>query len=1151
MSEALLNQIITVQLQGNVLMAQQVRQMGRGFQALGDRVDRMGRSITRSMRQSGRATQRASRQTRSGLTNIQSGLVQLSTWLLNTNVKINNVFSNMKVRFSEAESAMTQLKITMGLSGETALTNAKGMQSFGEAVGQIDLLARTTQFTQKEVANAFTALVQSGRSVEEASKMISSTLQFATASGGLVGLKDSVDLATLTIGTLGGGVTEVDANLNMLLRTAQKTKIGFTDLRQVLQSMRAAFSRFKEEGGISREAELMALAASAKSLGLSAGNSGEKVDQFSSALLGMVSAAEKSSLMLNRVGASGRKSVRFSAKREQLVRFFGADLLSTGELQRQLKTQESNIRLLQDEFVKRQILNFNQSSQKYEKRGMSDLISVFVRNFTRLSKTQGIGEGMAEVITAKAFGTKAASTMLKAIIALAQNAGVPIDQAGEHFRSLVKVLQKNLHDLLKADEEAKKTLAYRTKVLDSAIEALSNTVFKHDIVAISALDTYKETISATNELMRSNKSLAATVSFLGRGLQLLTGVGTTVGFTLVAAATFSTALTFAVTNTAGAVVGLSGTLGAFARIFLLPTLTVVGQLTLGLGALGLGVVALMRYLSEGKSIGEGFKILLDNIKYAAMGAGGMINLVFNKKYSNQNVKTLVKDYYKTSDALADIEKQMDQLKARGGDLEFSNLKGLEKQYDSLGAKLSSIKGVLGESGYVGLDALGVRGKKGIATGIASTIEIVKQLFRGLAIIGEGALVPILASMEAILYGLQAAFIVVTFPIRVLAGALGYTLDAIDGTKFALTALGYALGAIIAFKGLFFVWGMLRRSLDMVTSGFARVGTGINNYITTTSTRLGTANRASQASLNRNSSAIQRLELAYFAVTGSANQFTSALRRTSNGASLTSQHFNTQAQRLTTLRNRLNSTRGALIGLGGAAATVGGLMSTSQDESTAKLGQQLMMWGTLSTLLITFATTVAPLVGAAFTFLAAGALGAFGAVLLIAGAIAGVTYLLMKLIKYSTSSSESTHEDPYKDSKASPAGIRTTSVGDMRKEADVYYDLHTPKLNPNVTSNVPSLVPAGQAQRLGGNVPHHDYSVRPFEYLPTQTNVINESYTQSSATSGRSVTITNPDQTIINIDTLELKTSGSPEQLKKTLRDIGTVRKHKVTPSMSQ
>ena len=158
MANPQLTQSINLQIQGT-------RQVSNEIRGVTQNLDSMTNAFNRSSRSQGQH-QKQTKTSQQGLSNIQAGLVQLSTWLLNTNVRINNLFDNMTRRFVESETAVNQLKITMGLAGESQRNPmfAARFEEFERFKSTIDELAMTTEYTKREVADAFTALVQSGRS---------------------------------------------------------------------------------------------------------------------------------------------------------------------------------------------------------------------------------------------------------------------------------------------------------------------------------------------------------------------------------------------------------------------------------------------------------------------------------------------------------------------------------------------------------------------------------------------------------------------------------------------------------------------------------------------------------------------------------------------------------------------------------------------------------------------------------------------------------------------------------------------------------------------------------------------------------------------------------------------------------------------------
>ena len=810
-------------------LAASLRRLERNFGQYGQQANRAGQQThrtnqrmqqtTRNANQAGQAVRRMG----GGISNIQAGLVQLSNYLLILNQRITNTFANMTKRFTNAEDAMTQLKITLGLGGKTSVIDPKGFAAFEESTQLINKLAATTQFTKKEVANAFTELVQSGRNLQESNKLIASTLQMATASGGMIDLKEATEVATLSIGTLGAKVEEVPDVLNMLVRLSNKTKIGFTDLRGVMESLGSSFVNLGDEG-VKRSTALMVMAAALRTLGDKGKGAGHHVGQFFRTLTGIQKVLARGKLRFEG-GLFGKG--RVNLKRESLARLFGVDRMSEEELvratDRVVKIGPNYIKRLQDEFMKRQFLR-PLGGGKYGKIESVELMKNIARAFIRLRKEAG--EGGAEHIVATAFGQEAGVKMLQAIIRFADQAGVGIEGAADHFANSMKVMMTNEKDLMRATEESQKTLSYRLKVLDSAYDNLSNTIYKHDLVNKDAVDTHKEIVSAVGVLMEKNEGLASSVALLGRGLQFLSGVGANVGFTLVAAATFSHGLTMSLRGTSVAAAGLSGTLRAFGTMFLLPTLTVVLQFTGALAVLSLGLLATVRYFGgENLTTAQAFANVLERIKNAAKAAGGMMNLVFSKEYGDKGVFANLKRFYElrekmvaertrvsSQDNLAHITTRMKELKEQmrmlpvasiGGHLR--ELKALEKEhaaavkgtsdrYNILDREMSKLKGTLGKSGYEGLYSF--VGNEQVVLAIGQVIDAVRELASGLMIIAESALGPMLMGIGVAFRVAGMAIKAVLAPFKFIAKMMGLASDEASALRLVLKGVGVVIGTLI-------------------------------------------------------------------------------------------------------------------------------------------------------------------------------------------------------------------------------------------------------------------------------------------------------------------------------------------------------------------
>lgn len=831
-------------------LAASLRRLERNFGQYGQQANRAGQQTQRTNRTMQQTTRNANqagqavRRMGGGISNIQAGLVQLSNYLLILNQRITNTFANMTKRFTNAEDAMTQLKITLGLGGKTRMMDPKGFAEFEESTQLINNLAATTQFTKKEVANAFTELVQSGRKLQESNKLIASTLQMATASGGMIDLKEATEIATLSIGTLGAKVEEVPDVLNMLVRLSQKTRVGFTDLRSVMESLGSSFVNLGDEG-VKRSTALMVMAAALRALGDQGRGAGHHVGQFFRTMTGIQTVLARGKLRFE-AGLGGKG--RMNLKREALVQLFGVDRISQDELVRAtdgvVKIGENYTERLRDEFVKRQFLR-PLGGGKYAKLESVELMRNIAKAYFRL---QGEVGADAEHIITRAFGQKAGIEMLQAIIRFADQAGVKVDKAADHFANSIKVMMTNEKDLMRATEESQKTLSYRLKVLDSAYDNLSNTIYKHDLVNRDAVDTHKEIVSAVGVLMEKNEGLASSVALLGRGLQFLSGVGANVGFTLVAAATFSHGLTMSLRGTTVAAAGLSGTLRAFGTMFLVPTLTVVLQLTGALAVLSLGLLAMVRYFGgENLTTAQAFANVLERIKNAAKAAGGMMNLVFSKEYGDTGVFANLKRFYelreemvaerkrvtdpfhiqKLRDALYESKRLLGRASDQRGrefyskrvleDTEKLNaaLKGTSDRYDTLDRHMSKLKGTLGKSGYEGLYSF--VGNEQIVLAIGQVIDAVRELASGLMIIAESALTPIMMGVAIAFRVAGYAVQIFLLPFKLLAQFFGFATDEASQLTQALKFMGMVIGVLISTV-------IARRSLLLITMAFRGLGT---------------------------------------------------------------------------------------------------------------------------------------------------------------------------------------------------------------------------------------------------------------------------------------------------------------------------------------
>lgn len=1083
-----LQQIITLTLQGNQTMASQIKAMEKGFDDLGKSVDKMGNKIARSMRKARKQTKDTTTQTRSGLANVQAGLVQLSTWLLNTNVKINNTFDNMKKRFTEAETAMTQLKITMGKAG---LTEKKDLLDYTKAHDQINLLARTTQFTKKEVADAVKDLVQSGKSIDQAKDMITSVLQFTTAAGGSLSLSEAIDVASLSIGTLGGKVEDVENNLNMLLKTSQKTRIGFTELGQVMASLRGASSAFADTGEVggvevSREAQIMALAAAARAKGERGRGVGQKVDQFAGSLMNLVSIVSLNKLRAKE-GVTGKG--RFKFNRAALLQFLG--IPSINELRKEHNKTKQDLEIMRDQLAKQKLMTFPEGKVPMKK-NLLELVEVFTKSMDELERKKG---GEADSIIKKAFGTASAPFILKGLRTMAKESK---KTTFEYYRDLAATIDKNNHEMLKADEEAKKTIAYRTKVLESAISSLSNTIFAQDIVAMSALDTYKETISAIDNVFQKNKSLSSAVAFLGRTFQVLTSIGTTLGFMLVATATFSTALSFALGSAKVAGTGLMATLGAFSKVFLLPTVVVLGQLAVGLGVVSLGVVAMMKYFSKGKSVGEGFKTLLDKIKSSAMAMGGILNLTFSKQYGSQGMKKTVQEYYKSVDRLKQIN-----IDLANSEIKTNRKKKLEDEKYALDKQISKMKGVMGDSGSVGFQALGEQNRELVAS-LGATVDVIKDIVLGIKTVADAALGPLMMGIGLSFEMIDYALNIVLVGFRALGFVFGTLGEEGKPMIYLLKTIGFLLGAILSFKLLRFVFmNSIVNPLKMVKDGFVKASASVNSYAHNVGRRSNYVKQQLQGQMN----SIQKLDVGYHILRNNTEKYKASVDRARNGTNLFSES-------MTRLKSRTDATWGAMkragqnagkmtMALGGASSALGYLFTLSPDPLINGLGNVLLLIGSITFALSALSSTVLPALGKAFKALGLASYPFLVKLLVIATAILALIYAVNEAIKYFSNNKT----DLLKSIKG--FGMSSAHGATM----------------PDVTNTGSFGSPEGTAFGGGSDVVTGNYTAPTIPSVPTRTTAVQR--------------VQNTDnRTVINLDKVTV-VANEPVQLVQKMKKIAT------------
>jgi hypothetical protein len=943
--------------------------------------DRYAKALLRTSKQQKNTQKTSKALSDQGLANIQAGLVQLSTYLLNMNVKINNVFESMQKGFAKTETSMNILKTTMGLASKSS---AEDLMPFTEASSKISQLALTTEYTKSEIADAFSQMKRDGLDYSDAIGVIDKTLQFATASAGLVSLKEASEITTLTFKTLGGGTKDMGKNLNKLFKITQDSSLGVDDLREALSGLRSVSTSFGDS--TLKESTLLTFLGALMEQGESAANAGLKLKNFGQATTGLYTTL--SALQTRMAVGSATKKVNL--KNLAILRLAGVfnseealNLVNTTYKKVGQKTRK----VIGDTYssvaaaVKKDFKKYMPMLNKF---AISKLYTVDTEGKASLKSIEGFSESILamykslkaedkEVVATStlktAFGTEAGSATIKAIQSFLKRRG---------DIGLIKYAQgidKNLNELGNAQADALKTLEKRIKLSESAESALSESIFKHDVYAKAGLDTYTELVKATGLLMKNNESLASTTSFLGRSLQLLTGVGTNLGFMLTAAATFSIALGHSQKGLAAGTKGLGSTMRAFGKVFLMPTVAVVGQLTGGLVLLGLGIVATMKYFSGSEGLGKGFKTILDKISMSAKGLGGMFQAMFSKDLGGRSITELTKKFYELRDAHAVlIGKRL---------LPNSDKDRINKKLIALGVKQEALKKIIGLAGSQGLELLDADDSKKVAFSLAYIMDTIKVLASTLSRVFEGMLIPIVASLGVVFGVLGAAVQVLLAPFKVLAYFFSDAGDEASITATALKIVGFALGGIVSTILLFKTFSFFFSTITTMGNKFIGLKRKINNTAGGYKNLTNAIKQNSQAqSLSpskilpaKQLTFLEKLRLKYKALTGQIKDHNQAVRNSVSPMDQIRSKGDSLKGAFDQLSLKIGGAGLAMIGLGEAFTYFG---ASDVGSMFTKIGTGLLMLAPIITLLTTL-------------------MGAFGVTIWVAlgwliGAIAAITAL---------------------------------------------------------------------------------------------------------------------------------------------------------------
>lgn len=754
-----------------------------------------------------------------GMFNIQAGMVQMSTYSMILNQKINNAFDKMTNSFRNAENSLVQLKIKMG----EGLGNTEVDQQYGKMEKRIRELAATTQFTVPEVANAFDALIGAGNDAEASIKALGPALQYVSASAGQVDLAEGLETVKLTTTVLGDEIGNVGKNLNDIFKATQKTSLGFKKVYETVVGLKTSFTAFAKTDDLSRS--LIALGASMASMGQVGREGGDKINQFTGALDKMFAITEKGMYM----GYGKRKN----QNRKNLMRLFGLGDIKGKPLRAEMQKiiddnkldfnmagflkgaegKDLKVRLEKSQdFILKNLLATKGKDGKYTMKSATETIDSLVTAYEDTVKREG--KKSANALLASAMGgTKSAKLVMQGIIKQMKKLGAT------SFSEMVDKLKSKGHELSEAQKKALDTVEGQTKLLESAYDAMYQSIMSKDVFGKEALRTHRDLISTLTMMLDKYPSLAQAVSALGRSFQLFTSVATNLGFALTATATLSMGLSYAQKTTGLATKGLGATLGAFSRIFLLPTLGILIKLVGAFGLVGIGVLALMKHFTGAQTIGQGFGDILTSISQKVKAFTSLLKMMSSEDpdLKGLTAQEIAEKYDEARVALVKFNTNL----ADNTPTDAQN-----EELTRLTNNMNKFKAAMGGSD----DDWGVFKKNTSDTlkYIAGAVTYFKNLQESVEKFISGALEPLAGTMGFILVGFQAVIGLLIIPLKILQ-FLGSLINAVFGEKVIGMFVGGLIGAVVLFKTIAGVAKLIMGYWSMITGSITKARLGLTNF----------------------------------------------------------------------------------------------------------------------------------------------------------------------------------------------------------------------------------------------------------------------------------------------------------------------------------
>lgn len=809
-----------------------------------------------------------------GLANIQAGLVQLSTYMMLFNQRLDDMFDKATNRFAGVDEALTQLRITMGMTGERSIDMLRGMTPKDETLSQYDLvtermadLAKSTQFTNQELVKASDEFARTGRTARESIILTDLARQLSAASAGAISLSGAVTMVNNSIFAFGGDVDRVSTSLDRMVKASQTLNMGLPDVREGFKSLGGSLSNLSNQSG-DADAFFLMMLAGFKSLGKSPRESAQAIKSSLNSTLTVFSRVDKAFLKA-RDNISEALSVFKGARvmrnegRNALLTMLGLTGDANAQVEKRAKdladkykiAVSAPLRELARESLAREMLAGPEG--KLDPRSFVKLLEGARKNLEKTSGTET--EVMSRL--SKAFGSQALPTFMKALKLVSKDS--------DDFNRKMDGLINSYGTLQNAADESLKSLSSKLKLAESAEDALSIAIMREDVAAKGALGTYTKLVNAASDFLSNNQKAAQSVAALGRSLQFLTEIGTHIGFALVAMATFSIGASYAFKGTSMAALSLGRIMAGFYSIFLAPTLAILIKMAGAAALLSLAFVGLVRRLTGARSVSEGMIKVFDTLNDKISIFQGFLGLY------NKNIKMTTEDMeaqVKTSEEIAKLEQKRLVIteKLKSGGLQASEVDKLRASYSTLTDQIAGLDnqrqnflkafGVESLGAFKNLDEYSRKKVSDTAQQLANIVRIVSSFV-------EGVIEPLGVALEYSFSIVGAVAKIILSPLTFLLRIFGL----IDSESNLLAqTFGFMLGLFLAFK--FVVSGViggltfLATKLGGIFTGALRVRQSIMALNTEMHKEQALVSRVAYSSSNAEVAA-RKKSAAYFVLTG--------------------------------------------------------------------------------------------------------------------------------------------------------------------------------------------------------------------------------------------------------------------------------------------